>query len=86
VEPARVKKTRHIKNLEPRFDSIETQKAPVAVMVGSRRHFTMLIGLLPVDGYRPPSARVLPSVSEHNPELQGVPNVPGGYHAVHHPG
>jgi hypothetical protein len=27
--PVRVKKTRQIKNLEPRFDSIETEKAPV---------------------------------------------------------
>jgi hypothetical protein len=27
VEPVRVKKTRQIKNLEPRFDSIETEKA-----------------------------------------------------------
>jgi hypothetical protein len=26
-EPVRVKKTRQIKNLEPRFDSIETDKA-----------------------------------------------------------
>jgi hypothetical protein len=26
-KPARVKKTRQIKNLEPRFDSIETEKA-----------------------------------------------------------
>jgi hypothetical protein len=26
-EPVRVKKTRPIKNLEPRFDSIETDKA-----------------------------------------------------------
>jgi len=26
--PVRVKKTRQIKNLEPRFDSIETEKAP----------------------------------------------------------
>jgi hypothetical protein len=28
--PVRVKKTRQIKNLEPRFDSIETEKALVA--------------------------------------------------------
>jgi hypothetical protein len=27
-KPVRVKKTRQIKNLEPRFDSIETGKAP----------------------------------------------------------
>jgi hypothetical protein len=27
-KPVRVKKTRQIKNLEPRFDSIETEKAP----------------------------------------------------------
>ena len=27
VEPVRVKKTRQIRNLEPRFDSIETEKA-----------------------------------------------------------
>jgi hypothetical protein len=26
-KPVRVKKTRQIKNLEPRFDSIETEKA-----------------------------------------------------------
>jgi len=28
-KPVRVKKTRQIKNLEPRFDSIETEKALV---------------------------------------------------------
>jgi hypothetical protein len=28
VVPVRVKKTRQNKNLEPRFDSIETEKAP----------------------------------------------------------
>ena len=27
-KPVRVKKTRQVKNLEPRFDSIETEKAP----------------------------------------------------------
>ena len=29
--PVRVKKTRQIKNLEPRFDSIETEKALAAL-------------------------------------------------------
>jgi hypothetical protein len=31
--PVRVKKTRQIKNLEPRFDSIETKKALLIVTV-----------------------------------------------------
>jgi hypothetical protein len=30
-KPVRVKKTRQIKNLEPRFDSIETEEALVPV-------------------------------------------------------
>jgi hypothetical protein len=29
-KPVRIKKTRQIRNLEPRFDSIETEKAPGA--------------------------------------------------------
>jgi len=29
--PVRVKKTRQTKNLKPRFDSIETEKAPAAI-------------------------------------------------------
>jgi len=34
--PVRAKKTRQIKNLEPRFDSIETEKALVFVWVQTR--------------------------------------------------
>jgi hypothetical protein len=34
--PVRVKKTHQIKNLEPRFDSIETEKAP-GVKTGQHR-------------------------------------------------
>ena len=35
--PVRVKKTRQIKNLAPRFDSIETEKAPGEPSVSGRR-------------------------------------------------
>jgi hypothetical protein len=35
--PVRVKKTRQIKNLEPRFDSIETEKAPGCDSINSGR-------------------------------------------------
>ena len=38
-KPVRVQKTRQIKNLEPRFDSIETEKAP-ALQVLEKLHET----------------------------------------------
>ena len=38
-KPVRVKKTRQIKNLEPRFDSIETEKA-LALQVLEKLHET----------------------------------------------
>jgi hypothetical protein len=36
-KPVRVKKTRQIKNLEPRFDSIEAEKALVAPSLRAKR-------------------------------------------------
>jgi hypothetical protein len=44
--PVRVKKTRQIKNLEPRFDSIETEKALACVIVRAASGYTeVAIGL-----------------------------------------
>ena len=40
--PVRIKKARQIKNLEPRFDSIEAEKALGGALPGSRAHGTKL--------------------------------------------
>jgi len=40
-KPVRIKKTRQIRNLEPRFDSIETEKAPGGV-IGHALKFTRM--------------------------------------------
>jgi len=55
-KPVRVKKTRQIKNLEPRFDSIETEKAlasrlisPVAMMpMAMMPVVTMPVAMMPM--------------------------------------
>jgi hypothetical protein len=44
VKPVRVKKTRQIKNLEPRFDSIETEKALVSVKPVKQRFCLANVG------------------------------------------
>jgi hypothetical protein len=65
--PVRVKKTRQIKNLELRFDSIETEKAlgkagasphhaPPAMLDG------MAAGLDKAGAAKPPAAKLLPGV------------------------
>jgi hypothetical protein len=44
VEPVRVKKTRQIENLEPRFNSIETEKALVTVKPVKQRFCLANVG------------------------------------------
>src|SRR5216684_960304 len=55
-KPVRVKKTRQIKNLEPRFDSIETEEA----LAAPRRGWSPRCGALVRPRSAPSSARALP--------------------------
>jgi LysR family hydrogen peroxide-inducible transcriptional activator len=61
-EPVRVKKTRQIKNQEPRFDSIETEKALGEPDIATMMLFEDLFLLaVPADDSRPTSQRIAAS-------------------------